>query len=181
MCTEQKPWSMTWEWNCYLKDLNFFWFYLITSIHCGLFYSMIASQDIAICIWVHGARLGESLCRTLFERNKIQAHFHSLQSLPKPRVEKRQQIQRTHPSNTWKKARLILFSTTRSFISAVCFLSPVCKEGMSPRARIEQEKIHSLASQGTWEQQDRFKAGFYVYTLSHCMALQASSLMAAAE
>lgn len=152
--------------NCYLKILKCFLFYLITSVCCSLFRSVISGQDIAICIWVHGVRLWDSLSRTLLKRNKTWAHVRALQSVPlKPRVGKKATDSEAHPSNSGKKAKLILSSTPgSSFMSAVCVLALVSEEGWDPELGIGQEKRHSSAPRATW-QQDLFEVGVWVSLL----------------
>ncbi|XP_055405304.1 uncharacterized protein LOC129629324 isoform X1 [Bubalus kerabau] len=60
----------------------------------------------------------------LSHRGRPQTEMQPLSSvLLQPRAKKRQQILRAHPSNTWKKVKLVLSSTTGSaFIAAVFFL-----------------------------------------------------------
>lgn len=143
--------------NCYLKVLKIcFLFYLITSVLCSPFHCLISGQDVAVCIWVHGVRLRDRLCKSLFERNQILAHFHSLQFCWRP--------EKKNGNQFWG---LILQRRGRkpssSFLLPPAPLSPRCvfppssgRRGCVPEQGGQQEDAQP--SPGTWEQHSVFEA-----------------------
>lgn len=121
--------------NCYLKSLWDFLFGLITSVlaqpfslcdflprHCHLY----------LRLWRKSSKIDfVGLC---LKEIKFKAHFHSL-SPAAARAEKRQQILRAHPSNTWKKSSSPFFYHWLTLIAAVCFFTWVCSGRTSPKAK----------------------------------------------